>query len=281
MSNLIILYEYHEAPPFLHGNPNIKAGYRGYLTPKLCLRSLFMLHNETINIWSHLLVGLYFFYQYFYDARLVGSYEGTNGFDHSAFVTMIIAIQICMFSSTAYHLFNCQSHAICQRMLLVDCIGIAIGLSGCFFPVMYYAFYCFPELKVLYGVGIGIIFAIAGYIITRPWFGDKQYTYIRIVTYSLVALSGVLPSGHWTLLHGIHNPIVSQFLPRIALLYALAGLGAFFYVTQIPESLCPGRFDILGHSHQLWHACAAAVFLVGHHTQETLFLYIMNHPCPS
>lgn len=31
-------------------------------------------------------------------------------------------------------------------------------------------------------------------------------------------------------------------------------LGAVTYACRIPERWYPGKFDIMGHSHQLWHA---------------------------
>lgn len=281
MNNLIILYDYHEAPPFLTGNPHIKSGYRGYLPLKLCLKSLFLLHNESINVWSHLVVGLYFFYQYYNDMTLVDNDHDNSSYDRVAFITMIIAIQICMFASATFHLFNCQSHDACHRLLTVDCVGIAIGLSGCFFPVLHFAFYCFAHLKLWYGLVIGVIFGTSGYFITRPWFGERKYTYIRILTYSMVAVSGLIPSGHWALLYGLHSEIVSIFLPRIFLLYFFGAFGAFFYVTRIPESLAPGRFDLIGSSHQVWHVCSALVFIAGHQTQQLLFQYVTSHPCPN
>ena len=42
----------------------IKLGYRAHqnLTVGKCTKSLFMLHNETFNTWSHLLCGVYYLY---------------------------------------------------------------------------------------------------------------------------------------------------------------------------------------------------------------------------
>ena len=43
-------------------NEHIRTGYRiNFNTMKRILRSLFMIHNETVNIWSHLLGVLLFF----------------------------------------------------------------------------------------------------------------------------------------------------------------------------------------------------------------------------
>ena len=48
-------------------NPNIKTGYRiGYNTNRLAFKSLFQIHNETGNVWSHLLGALLFVAMGFY-----------------------------------------------------------------------------------------------------------------------------------------------------------------------------------------------------------------------
>ncbi|KTF91256.1 hypothetical protein cypCar_00003490 [Cyprinus carpio] len=43
----------------------------------------------------------------------------------------------------------------------------------------------------------------------------------------------------------------------------LAYLTAFLFATHLPERLAPGRFDYIGHSHQLFHVCA----IIGTHFQ--------------
>ena len=43
----------------------IKHGYRAHqcLTVGKCSQSLFMMHNETFNVWTHLVGGIYYLYQ--------------------------------------------------------------------------------------------------------------------------------------------------------------------------------------------------------------------------
>ncbi|XP_009944534.1 PREDICTED: progestin and adipoQ receptor family member 6-like, partial [Leptosomus discolor] len=36
----------------------------------------------------------------------------------------------------------------------------------------------------------------------------------------------------------------------------LALLTGFLFASHLPERLAPGRFDYIGHSHQLFHICA-------------------------
>lgn len=50
---------YDEAPSFMKDNEGITHGYRiNFNTPKRILKSMFMLHNESVNIWSHFLPAL-------------------------------------------------------------------------------------------------------------------------------------------------------------------------------------------------------------------------------
>jgi hypothetical protein len=61
----------HEAPHSLVDNEFIRRGYRiGYeKSIRKILRSLFQMHNETWNVWSHLL-GMIFFASLLYFTRL-------------------------------------------------------------------------------------------------------------------------------------------------------------------------------------------------------------------
>lgn len=54
----LLLFE--ELPRDRQENQYVLSGYRFYRTSKECLKSLFKLHNETMNIWSHLLGFLFF-----------------------------------------------------------------------------------------------------------------------------------------------------------------------------------------------------------------------------
>lgn len=43
-------------------------------------------------------------------------------------------------------------------------------------------------------------------------------------------------------------------------------MGANFYQAKVPERFAPGRFDVWGHSHQIFHVCVllgAASHLTG------------------
>uniref|UniRef100_A0A667FZG2 Progestin and adipoQ receptor family member 5 n=1 Tax=Lynx canadensis TaxID=61383 RepID=A0A667FZG2_LYNCA len=50
---------------------------------------------------------------------------------------------------------------------------------------------------------------------------------------------------------------------------AMTLLASFFYSAHLPERLAPGRFDYIGHSHQLFHVC---VILATHLQMEAIVL---------
>ncbi|XP_059808936.1 membrane progestin receptor delta-like isoform X2 [Hypanus sabinus] len=53
---------------------------------------------------------------------------------------------------------------------------------------------------------------------------------------------------------------------------ALAFLTGFLFATHLPERLAPGRFDYIGHSHQLFHICA----IIGTHFQMKAIIMDMT-----
>nr|XP_006005172.1 PREDICTED: progestin and adipoQ receptor family member 6 [Latimeria chalumnae] len=79
-----------------------------------------------------------------------------------------------------------------------------------------------------------------------------------------------------------HND--TSFIHCQHLLFAF--LACFLFASHLPERLAPGRFDYIGHSHQLFHICA----VVGTHFQMEAILADMasrhswlsrNTPAPS
>eukprot|EP01083_Nonionella_stella_P159882 522041_1 len=54
------LSEFSEIPIFLADNPHIINGYRRRSSVSQCIKSVFRIHNETFNIWSHFLGAILF-----------------------------------------------------------------------------------------------------------------------------------------------------------------------------------------------------------------------------
>jgi adiponectin receptor len=69
--------------------------------------------------------------------------------------------------------------------------------------------------------------------------------------------SGVIPVFHklilfWDQPEALHT---TGYEILMGLFY---GFGALVYATRVPERWMPGKFDIAGHSHQLFHVLVVA-----------------------
>uniref|UniRef100_A0A6I8MYI3 Progestin and adipoQ receptor family member 3 n=1 Tax=Ornithorhynchus anatinus TaxID=9258 RepID=A0A6I8MYI3_ORNAN len=151
----IRLYTFEQAPGFLRDNPYITDGYRAFLPARLCLRSLFILSNETVNIWSHLLGFLLFFTLGIYDMTSVLPSAGASREDFVICSICLFCFQVCMLCSVGYHLFCChRSEKTSRRWMALDYAGISIGILGCYVSGVFYAFYCnnefAPRVVVMY-----------------------------------------------------------------------------------------------------------------------------------
>ena len=59
----------------MRDNEYIIRGYRiNFNSPRKILKSLFMIHNETVNVWTHLIGTIFFIMMFFYTAFLIGKY---------------------------------------------------------------------------------------------------------------------------------------------------------------------------------------------------------------
>lgn len=82
----------------------------------------------------------------------------------------------------------------------------------------------------------------------------------------LMGLSAVFPVLHGISIYGVEHLRKSVGLDWVVLQGALYIAGAGLYAARIPEKWAPGRFDIWGSSHQIFHVLvvlAAASHLVG------------------
>ena len=84
-----------------------------------------------------------------------------------------------------------------------------------------------------------------------PWFNDIRYRTIRITLFLGMACMGIVPFVHGTILHGYDN--MAQFYAPLIPSLGSYIVGVVLYSFRWPERWAPGKFDIVGHSPQLWH----------------------------
>jgi adiponectin receptor len=99
------------------------------------------MHNETTNIWSHL-IG-------FICMSVAGINVSIDLFSKGTSLSEIFAIELYIFSacsclllSTIYHWFGCLSEQCHHCFLRFDLTGVALLVSGSFLPGVFYGIKC-------------------------------------------------------------------------------------------------------------------------------------------
>jgi adiponectin receptor len=138
------LIHYKDIPPWRQDNKYILGGYRRLSNSySKSLQSLLYLHNQTVNIYTHLL-GFWFFGLLAYKLRdgLYGRYITATNEDTMVFSAYFAGVFACFGLSSAYHTFSNHSRNVAEQWLVLDFLGILCLIAGSWVPGVFYGFYC-------------------------------------------------------------------------------------------------------------------------------------------
>ena len=224
--------------PLWTKNKYITSGYRSQKNRLKCLISIFNIHNETINIWTHMMSLIYFVY------ILI-----INNNNNNIIKLYDIVSIICFAMSTCYHTYMPISYKNYLLLLKLDLFSIILNIVTSNILIFYYWFWCYKIIRDIYMffsglyLGIGIIILLKIDII-------KKYNFI-LAYYSLYNVCIIISYIHiYYITDGDVDKIIKYTFAK-PLKYFLTGF--IIYTTKIPERLFPKFFDIIGNSHQLWH----------------------------
>ncbi|KAH1082477.1 hypothetical protein J1N35_022238 [Gossypium stocksii] len=340
------LVEYHSLPGYLRDNEYILGHYRSEWPMKQVLLSIFTIHNETLNVWTHLIGFFIFLALTIYTAMKVPKVVDFHSLQHipdvlrkadlhklhSELMTCLPSLpnmpglhklreelqllsgwhvrellynclperffsgnhtdvcvlqsvkedvaniiaplmvrpitrwpffaflggaMFCLLASSTCHLLSCHSERLSYIMLRLDYAGIAALISTSFYPPVYYSFMCDPFFCNLY-LGFITILGVATILVSLlPVFQNPEFRSIRASLFFGMGMSGIAPILHKLILFW-HQPEALHTTGYEVLMGLFYGIGALVYATRIPERWMPGKFDIAGHSHQLFHILVVA-----------------------
>ncbi|KAJ5923412.1 hemolysin-III channel protein Izh2 [Penicillium verhagenii] len=262
------LLSYHEVPGWYADNPYIHSGYRPISkSTQKSLSSLFFLHNESINIYSHLIPAVAFVLAEWALYRYIQIwYPRTPINDQIIFAFFLLTATVCLGISATFHTLMNHSESVCHSWLQLDFVGIIILTLGDFVSGINMVFYCESGLKFIYWGMIGILGLASLMVLANPRFQGLRWRTFRVGTFMAMGVSAIAPLLHGIMLFGFRQMMRQSGAPYYIVEVLLLGLGAIIYTTRIPESLSPGKFDILGSSHQIFHVLvviATVLHLVG------------------
>jgi adiponectin receptor len=140
------LLTWEEIEPWQQNNCFIIRGYRQATNSYLkSIASLTYIHNQTVNIYTHLLGAIIFMVSSYVLYQAIASrYSTATWTDLVVFGCFFLGLFLCLFWSACFHTFGNHSDVVYRSGLLMDLIGIVCLINGSFFPGVYYGFYCEP-----------------------------------------------------------------------------------------------------------------------------------------
>ncbi|KAH7021614.1 hemolysin-III related-domain-containing protein [Microdochium trichocladiopsis] len=258
----------------LHGYRPISGSFRA------SFRSWWYIHNETVNIYSHLVPAVVFLVGECYILRhLAGKSSRFTSTDLVAFSSFMLTASICFTFSALYHTFMNHSYAVDHLCHRLDMLGIGIFIVGDIILGVHIIFWCETTLRNIYWsmvrlgsntifVGQWIVVFGALTIITNihPKLQSHKYRSMRTLVFVATGTSVVAP-----LIQGL-DKFGLDLMSKKALIYTLVAKigcllsGTALYAMRFPERWWPGWFDMCS-SHSFMHilvVSAAVIQLIGY-----------------
>ncbi|KAF4090996.1 hypothetical protein AMELA_G00032090 [Ameiurus melas] len=249
----------------------------GYRHPRSsatdCVLSLFQLTNETVNIWTHFLPTWYFLYK-----LLTVIFIQDVWTDAYTWPLLVFLLSCCMYplASSCAHTFSTMStraRHICYFFdygaLSVYSLGSAIAYSAYIVPdawvnSLFHKYYVpVAVLNTVISTTTACYSRLGFPLHTNPdtvnRFAEEESPrlakVLRVLAFTYPYLFDNIPLFYRIFLCVGEGCTANKVNSLHVYHIVLAFLTGFLFATHLPERLAPGRFDLVGHSHQLFHVC--------------------------
>ena len=274
-----------EVPPHARRN-HILTGYRPIVQTDQSLirasfRGLFSLHNETLNVWSHLLgVGwavMRLQWLTTLPADAVGA-TAPEGMRMSVGLFLLTAIFCLGISVIAHLLAPIVNREPSLALWRVDSFGICVLIGGSYLPGLAFGFRCRPAWRGAYSTIVGVLL-LAGALtsVTAETGRGGTLERLRVCTLCSSVLFGLVPLCHFCMLAPSDETAI--FVPPLLHMFFFYILGFFFYASAVPESLNPGRWDLRGGSHFMWHLAVLSAVVAYERGVQAMLLHKDAQAC--
>lgn len=264
------LIRYEDLPIPWRVNPHILNGYRFRESTAGCIRSAFGISNELVNIWSHALgfVAILAVAFYFYPTSI--NFHLSSNADVLIAALFFFAACQCLVCSTIWHTMNAITDVkLVSTFACIDYTGISLLIAASIETTAYTAFYCEPVSRWTYMILTGVL-GIGGVILPwNPRFNGPHMAWARVAFFIGLGATGFLPILQLSMSRG--TDFVVEFYSPLAKSLAVYIAGAFIYASKVPERWCPGMFDYIGGSHNLWHMAVLGGILFHYTAMQEFF----------
>lgn len=242
--------------PSLFREPYILSGYRPVRQNWRCyLLSLFQWHNESLNVWIHLLAA---------PALLLRWWANASCWEFTADAASL-PLRLFLVSSLTYLSLSVTAHLLQSRsehahyfFFFMDYVGVAVYQYGCSLGHYFYtseSSWRESSIGRLFLPGAAFFgwLSCAGCCLAksrykRPYPRGRKLC--QLIPTSLAYLLDISPVAHRLLtVSWAQEPSLRFHALQIAFFL----LAAIFFSCPIPERFIPGRCDFVGQGHQIFH----------------------------
>lgn len=269
-----------ELPSWYIRIPFVETGYRTCMTATECIRSLFKIHNETVNIWLHFPICLAFvpYCGYLMSTLPTSKYPLDTAI---VYISVFFGNFCTLFMSGMCHTFYCMSNKVHDICWFMDFVGILTGILGGGIGICYFTFYSHTTILLFYLFIFLLLYPILIYTTFKkykkhlsclpmtpddgfPEFCGPLILFNFVSWISIIIVSKAMLPEYSTVDIYKKAWILETSCPIILC------VGTVMQLTHFPEKyLTAGTCDIVGHSHQFWHLCSLILMWVWIHAITT------------
>ena len=249
-------YQSIEEVPENYREPGIMSGYRNLeCSASQAILSLFNATNETLNFWTHFIPTIYFVWQFCNLACTMPLFSDPYLFP---FVCYMVASCCYPLMSCIAHAFSCLSTTAAHICFFLDYAALSLYSWGV--AVLYFS-YCLPNSMIQSSLAnyflpvatANAIFATVIACYSRFCNFPIMRKSLRLCAFIVPYIWDSLPLVWRLITCDSENDTCSESVWPHAKQFLSVTMASFFYASHIPERLAPGKFDIIGHSHNLLH----------------------------
>ncbi|NIG61138.1 adiponectin receptor protein 1 isoform X1 [Pontoporia blainvillei] len=205
-----------------------------------CFKSIFRIHTETGNIWTHLLGFVLFLFLGILTMLKPNMHFMTPLQEKVVFVMFFLGAVLCLSFSWLFHIYY-HSEKVSRTFSQLDYSGIALLITGSFVPWLCYSFYCSPQPRLIYLSSVGTSAII---VAQWHWFATPKHRDTRAGVLLGLGLSGMVPTMHFTIAEGFVKATTVGQMGWFFLMAVMYITRAGLYAARIPERFFSGKSDI-------------------------------------
>jgi adiponectin receptor len=232
---------FYELPFPWRENPYIIEGYRFQNNHLHALKSVCSCHNETTNIWTHLIGAMIFVYIAFVSFPNTPVYANNTFKDNCIIYFFFAASFKCLISSAFWHAFNGTANLYLRRKFAcIDYTGITVLITASCITSEYATLYYHPWLQTGF-ISFSLLCGIFGFFFNwSSYFDHPKSKPFRIGFYICLAGLGISAFVFLAFEKGLVHALTFYVPITRSCIWYLTGVG--FYASLIPEKF---RTDII------------------------------------